>query len=549
MSNMYLSYDGDGCGKKVGRAIMANDEEALHEISAKIDLGHEIVKHWVAQQGGKVISGGGDEGSFTLPKEAIAHISELRKDYHFATGITISVGCGRSLSEAGRSLLAAKFRGKDQVAFYDESVEKDIRKARRNVKKGKASQEEYKLAEAYLEKAEKDMANEQKDPKEALPEQQSECKYCDESDGVDASHCKFCHENDQNMSEDCPYCQDGSESQVGCPFCAENESGNSSDCPFCAAEGAEGPKEPEVAEMDNHFAEQQPHLKSPDSTNETAPAGSQKEKELASSMGMNPPLQGKPEISNNSSPAGIGEANPGDAGAALAEDSPNQLDPANKDVIALTAEGAHSKEALQSIAQQIESESIEGNPEDKNNALETDDTEIVGDEMEGNVSRPGGYGSATPADMGLDGEHAADDQESSEPDLSGVLKEGLDNHANDMQQEKVRTMIGQALQGFKANKQVLEDAKMSAPAFYAASIAMLAAMINMADMLGLKGPGQKDSESSQVGIPMESPQEAQSEENEWHNPFPIHPDKGGEPKSGHAAAQGDAAQPPKTDRQ
>jgi hypothetical protein len=550
---MYLSYDGDGCGKKVGRAIMANDEQALHEISAKIDLGHEIVKHWVAKQGGKVISGGGDEGSFTLPKDAIAHIGELRKDYHFATGITISVGCGRSLSEAGRSLLAAKFRGKDQVAFYDESVEKDIRKARSNVKKGKASQEEYKLAEAYLEKAE-NMANEQKPA--AAPEQHVDCKFCEQSDGLDPTHCRFCHQNDDKMSDGCPFCEQnngGAAAGADCPYCKESAAGTA--CPFCAADPsmamdspAQGPKQPEIASMDDHAAEQIARISSPDSTNESAPAGSPEEKEQANAMGMNPPLQGKPEIGDNS-PAGVGAANPADAGAPLAEDSPNQLPPSQTKQ-PITDEGAHSKEALQTIAQQIETETVEGNPEDKAIANQTDDTQIVGNEMEGNVSRPGGYEANTPADTGLDGAHPT--EESNEPDLSGVLKEGLDDHANTMQQEKARTMIGQALQGFKANKQFLEQAKTANPGFYAASIAMLAAMINMADMLGLRGPMAAQPGApgeGQAGIDMEAAGQAQAqagEENDWHDPFPTHPDKGGQQKPGHhAAAQGDAAQDPK----
>src|ERR1700676_1623108 len=94
-----LTYDADGAGRQCGKAIIANDEEALHNISAKIDLGHEIVNEWVVEHGGKRISGGGDEGSFKLPVDATEKIEELREKYFKATGLTISVGIGKDLSE------------------------------------------------------------------------------------------------------------------------------------------------------------------------------------------------------------------------------------------------------------------------------------------------------------------------------------------------------------------------------------------------------------------------------------------------------------------
>ena len=51
-------------------------------------------------------------------------------------------------------------------------------------------------------------------------------------------------------------------------------------------------------------------------------------------------------------------------------------------------------------------------------------------------------------------------------------------------------------------KQILEKAKEQAPDFYQASIAMLAAMIKMAEMLGLSGgaqaPGQEPGQSVQM---------------------------------------------------
>jgi hypothetical protein len=149
-----LTYDADGAGRQCGKAIIANDEKALHNISAKIDLGHEIVNQWVSERGGKRISGGGDEGSFRIPFEAAKDVEELRSKYYEATDLNISVGIGKDLSEAGRSLLYAKATGKNKTVWYGPKVEKGIDKMREKVKAKTANQEEMKLADAYLEKSE-----------------------------------------------------------------------------------------------------------------------------------------------------------------------------------------------------------------------------------------------------------------------------------------------------------------------------------------------------------------------------------------------------------
>ena len=545
MNKLYLSYDGDGCGKKVGRAIIANDEKALHDISAKIDLGHQIVNHWVAEHGGKVISGGGDEGSFKVPKDAVKDIERLRKDHEYSTGITISVGVGESLSECGRALLAAKFRGKNQTAFYGEDVEKDINDARKRVKKGKASQEEYKLAEAYLEKSEgKNMADKKpeaskeapkKDDKQAAPApESSDCKYCEESDGTDPDHCKYCHDADVAAEEAaCPYCQEQDQANADgagedCQYCKDADD-SAQECPYCKDAG-----------FDPHVSEQDTKIQSPDSNNASAPAGSPEEKAQANEMGMNPPTIGKPEMGNNSSPVGEGQANPMDntAGAPVAPASADAAEMQGNDAVPPAgvdvSEGAHSKEAMQAIATQIQSETIDGKPDDKAQANNIDDTSIVGDQTEGNVSRPEGFGSAVPGDMGLDANHPV---ENNKPDLSAVLREGLDVQSSSIQKDKVVNMVSQSLQQFKNAKMALENSKLQDPTLYNASIMMLKAMIELCKLAGLDNSGGAEAQGEQVigelqgGAPTD----------EWSDPFPKHPDQGGVQKPGHAAPSEGAA--------
>lgn len=524
---LVIALDGDGIGKLVGRAVIANDAERLHEVSHRIDAAQAFIVHWANQNKGIKISGGGDEATVAIPKEAMLQVECLRKDIEHAFGYTVSVGVGKDLAEAGTALLVAKLRGKDRIVHYSKGIEYDIKKAKRRVREKRATPDEYKLAEAYLKKAEN---MESKD-----------CPYCKQTDGIDPSHCVWCHDAEQKEGEEaCPYCESNASANISdssgiesddCPFCRENPD-KTNDCPFCLDDASQGQKQPEVASMDDHAAEQANKIRSPDTANETAPAGSPEEKEQANAMGMNPPINGKPEIGDNS-PQGIGMANPADAGAPQGS---NQGEANEENQSKIPEEGAHSKEALQAIAQQIESETAEGKPEDKEIANQIDDTQVTSGDMEDGTSRPEGYEENTPGDLGLDEENAG------EPDLSSVLQEGLDNHADEAQKEKVRTMIGQALTGFKASKDVLERAKEQAPDFYNASIAMLAAMINMAEMLGLKGkedgqPDQALEDAASAAQSGGSDQVSQGDAHDWNDPFPKHPDHGGEKKPGHAPSQ------------
>lgn len=143
----------------------------------------------------------------------------------------------------------------------------------------------------------------------------------------------------------------------------------------------------------------------------------------------------------------------------------------------------HTEEGMKQIAQAIEDEDADG----ETGGSQLDDIGAedmpVGDHMDAGTSRPEDFDDADSGDhtMGLSEDEADDDQG---VDLGSVLKDGLDSHAENIKKEKVSQMVGEALQGFKANKKVLEMAKEQAPEFYQASIAMLRAMIEMAKMLG-----------------------------------------------------------------
>lgn len=426
--NLYMAYDGDNAGRLVGRAVLANDEAGLTEISSRIALGHEIVSRWVQEQGGKVISGGGDEGNFSIPPGAIDNIEQLRSDYQFTTQLTMTVGAGATLAEAGKSLMAGKFRGKDQVVMYDPTVDSDIAAAQSHISAGQGSEEENKLGDAYLDK------------EEEAPAAQShadDCKYCQETPDHDhVDDCKYCQESetaaqDHDHTDDCQYCQE-SEAAIAdhahtddCQYCAakkqiDNHEHDEENCEYCAT------AEQRAADVDHDHTDDCQYCAAKES----------------------------PE----------GQATAAALGQEILTDDPNT---------------------------QTERNDING----------IDDTQMpLGTEMEDGVSHPEGYDAeSAPSTMGM-AEDAPQDQG---PDFANVLQGGLDQHSEQIGREKIVGMVSQALNGFKASKQVLERAKEQAPELYTSTIMMLKAMIEMAKQLGL-GADVEQAEQDPV-----QPQQAQ----------------------------------------
>lgn len=424
--NLYLAIDADNAGRMVGRAVLANDIPGLTEVSSRIDMGQEIIADWVTAQGGKKISGGGDEFTAEIPSGSLEQLEQLRSDYQFATQLTITVGVGSNLAEAGKSLMAGKFRGKDQVVQYDPSVDSDLVAAQGRVVEGTGSEEENKLNEAYLKEGSTD---------------HSDCKYCAQSD--EASHsdnCQYCqaHEAAQSSNEDCKYCVDESantSSQIpdhshtdDCAYCAakeqvDNHEHSEDDCDYCIN------AEQRAADTDHDHTDDCQYCASKDS-----PEGQATGEALAS---------------------------------AIMVDDPNS---------------------------QSERDAV--------NAI--DDTQMpISTESEDGVSHPDGYdGEAAPSDMGL----SEDSPESQNSGLTDVLQSGLNAHAESINKEKIVSMVSQALEGFKANKQILEKAKDRAPDLYTSTIAMLKAMIEMAKQLGLGtevGQEEQSTGSAQSAAPQE----------------------------------------------
>jgi len=426
-SMVYLAIDADDAGRLVGQAVLGNDEAKLHEVSSNIDHGQDVIKAWVEQVGGKIVSFGGDECTAKIPSSSIEHVEQLRSDYQFATGMTITVGVGSKLSEAGKSLMAGKFRGKDQTVQYDESVEKDLQAGQQHVSDGSASEEEKKISEAYLNAPTSDHNHTEnceyckEDPSKLAKEDDhghtDDCQYCkaltEEPDHEHSDDCQYCKEADEKLSshdhtDDCEYCKQSSESEQKKSFLlhsSEDEHEHTDDCKYCA---------------------------------------------------------------ENQSSANVST---GDVTAEMIANHIMTDDPNTQD----------EKIVMDNI----------------------DPSEMpLGDEMEDNVSRPEDYDeNNSPTDMGLS-------EENESVDISNVSGGDLDAHKDGMQKEQIVNLIAESLDGFKANKQILEKAKDQAPELYAATISMLKAMIEMAKMLDLK-PAQPSVEQQPSG---QNPQQAAPQE-------------------------------------
>lgn len=451
MANMiYMAYDGDNAGRMIGQAILSNDEQALNEASGRIAHGHEIVAGWVQDHGGKVISSGGDEGTFSVPQEAIQDLEQLRADYQFATQLTMTIGLGSTLSESGKSLMAGKFRGKDQIVQYDPSVDSELSQAQQHVASGSGTEEENKISEAYLNKEEgaEDMA---------LSEHN--CKYCQEADAENGStgdDCQYCQEHDAAKAGDshCQYCEEAdaeasSHEHLGddCQYCAEADASHEhsgDDCQYCAEADAK-------------------------SSQQGAGQGDLNEEEIAQ-------IQGIPQSQTEQMAPQASEGN------------------------------QTTEEVVQELGNEIESDPQQTQSE-RGVMDQIDPSEMpLGNEMQDNASHQEGYGEDTnPGDMGLS------EDEVPSPDLGQVLRGGLDQHADSINREKIVNLIGEALEGFKANKQVLEQAKDQAPQLYSSCLAMLKAMIEMGKMLGLGAPEQPQGQAPAPAQPQPAQPAAPSE--------------------------------------
>ena len=143
--DVYLSFDGDGIGNAVARAEETDDEEALSDVSQRINAGQEVFKDFIISNGGRMIEAGGDEGLGFVNSKALDMIEEFRQDYLETVGATVTVGVGQKISECTKARMLGKLRGKDQVCHWTEQTETEI-----ELRQQEGGEEAKKLTEGGL---------------------------------------------------------------------------------------------------------------------------------------------------------------------------------------------------------------------------------------------------------------------------------------------------------------------------------------------------------------------------------------------------------------
>ena len=124
---VFVSMDGDNIGASVQRAAMADDLETIVNQSNVISEGQKLVRQWAKSKDADIYLDGGDDISFTLPKDCVRDLDDLRRAYKSKTGFTVTIGLGDTISRAGHAMLYGKVKGKNQVNEWSPEIDKKLK--------------------------------------------------------------------------------------------------------------------------------------------------------------------------------------------------------------------------------------------------------------------------------------------------------------------------------------------------------------------------------------------------------------------------------------
>jgi len=507
--NLFYAFDGDDIGIRHAQAILSDNVGEIQHISSEITDANAMVKQFVESNGGQMISFGGDEGVFTAPADFVNLLEDLRKKYEQTVGATLSIGYGSKPSEAGKALLAAKQTGKNKIVQYDENAEKYAQEAQQdrdseNAPKLEESEEQKKIKDvlASEEKPEEDGINEFDEAFRSLNEaHQNEDVASDKvlPAGADSAQNEptLCEpdQEDNNLGYDSGY--KNSDQMVR----EESYQRNDLTPPvnkkpnLVPQERTKEAVSTDIQESTRPMNEVLPDPKDEEAMDKKpAPKQYHGQAEGEGSEVSELPADNKPsdlkynyhEVTEPQADVPIENAT-----SDIAEETEQQDMLGDKHCASCTC-GNHDDSIENVLDQHLENskdfnEHIDNDEQDDNK--EPSDTEDLLDahlenaadlehRMENGTSRPEDYDQES-GDMGLSEEDAG------EPDLSQVLQGGLDQHADSIQKEKVIQLVGQALEGFKSQKAILDKAKEQAPELHDACINMLKAMIELCSLAGI----------------------------------------------------------------
>jgi hypothetical protein len=147
--DVFVCWDGDKIGRRVGRAVLANDVGEVRRVDQAINAGNELWKAFALNHGGSVIEMGGDEGRIMVDASWLAEMPQIARNYSNLVGATVSVGVGMSMADSARALVVAKLRGGDQILVWDPKSMAGEYEQAANAPKS----EQDKLRDEYLAKA------------------------------------------------------------------------------------------------------------------------------------------------------------------------------------------------------------------------------------------------------------------------------------------------------------------------------------------------------------------------------------------------------------
>lgn len=112
---IFVSIDGDNIGATVEQAAMTDDLDTIRKQSKLIAAGQELLRRFARQNNADIYIDGGDDISFVGPESIKAKLHALKDAYRKLTGYTVTIGIGKTISQAGHAMLYGKLHGKNQI--------------------------------------------------------------------------------------------------------------------------------------------------------------------------------------------------------------------------------------------------------------------------------------------------------------------------------------------------------------------------------------------------------------------------------------------------
>lgn len=146
--DVVVCWGGDKIGRRVGRAVLADDVGEVRRVDQAINAGNDLWRAFALRCGGNIIEIGGDEGRIQVPASNLGEMPDVARQYAQTVGATVSVGVAMKMSEAAKALLVAKLRGGNQITIWDPEMQAEIDEVNAH-----PQAEKDKLSEEYLGKA------------------------------------------------------------------------------------------------------------------------------------------------------------------------------------------------------------------------------------------------------------------------------------------------------------------------------------------------------------------------------------------------------------